>query len=544
MTHPSHDALWAYASAPKGAPCEVSEHLRACETCAATVADIRVAQEALAALPEVPPLPPAVAQRVGTALIEHADRDALRRWRRWWTELWTPRLLVHAAAAVLLVLVGARLAPSALERLERGPLPRGPTAAPQAPGASPARPLTPVATGREGQAGAPPTTTATAPSPSTGDPASPRPVSRRVKASVALARKASSHATPLERAQTLEEGAQVSTAAGGSLWMRLPDGTRAGLTGATQVTLARLEERALHFDVARGDLAMVVPHREDREVTVRAGDVVVRDLGTRFFVSRNDGRVLVAVEEGAVDVTTPTASRTVRAGRAVSWHDGRLDSIAWDLPPLTPSAQAPVPAPAAAPTAVVTAAGGAGEAAGEGEAERAGDADVKRSANDEDVTRDDEGSGPVAAPTPQTPAAAAGSREDEWASLPPTGDAMAVTPVPPPPFTPPTPPPSRAFIVGELEERLREVRRAFAPPAVRHAERQRLVTKNEVTALANRGECETALELAERWLIQPATHAPEEPAWRRTVMTQKWRCLMRTGRLDEARLVLQVLERQ
>jgi transmembrane sensor len=100
----------------------------------------------------------------------------------------------------------------------------------------------------------------------------------------------------------------VSTETGGSLWLQLPDGTKAGLTGATDVQLAKLDDKTLTLDVTRGSLAMVVPHREDRVLTVRAGDVEVKDLGTRFLVSREVARTVVAVEEGSVEVKTPRLS--------------------------------------------------------------------------------------------------------------------------------------------------------------------------------------------------------------------------------------------
>ncbi len=112
----------------------------------------------------------------------------------------------------------------------------------------------------------------------------------------------------LGTAQVLETGARLSTEKDGSLWLKLPDGTKAGLTGSTDVQLAKLEEKTLTLDISRGSLAMVVPHREDRVLTIRAGDVEVKDLGTRFLVSREVAKVIVAVEEGSVEVRTPKST--------------------------------------------------------------------------------------------------------------------------------------------------------------------------------------------------------------------------------------------
>jgi ferric-dicitrate binding protein FerR (iron transport regulator) len=508
MTHPSHDTLWAWALAREDAAEPVATHLASCPACVTVVADIRVAQQALASLPPVPPLPEALAERVGAALAEKADRRFLSRWGRWWEALWTPRWAWPVAVTALLLALVVRVAQT---------------------DATPTPDARPVAVAPVQKA----------PTPAPTLPAAATKVSSRVTARVSMARKARAQGEPVAKAQRLEQGATVATERGGSLWMRLPDGTRAGLTGASQVTLAGLDTSALRLEVAHGNLAMVVPHRAERMVTVQAGEVEVKDLGTRFLVSRTEGRVLVAVEEGAVEVKTPTTTRTVAAGRAVSWHDGRLESLAWEVPttPTTPA----VPPPASAAAAFEPAA--------------APPASVARL--DQEVDEDDAASeatdsepAPSVAETTATPSAT--TSEEEWAQLPAnptTTPGPSTTRGPSTPTdggagtTAPDRPRPVRFDLGGLEARVQRLQRALLAPFTPD-ERDRASRMVEVTVQADRGDCRRALVFAERWLRQPSTRRAEEPSWRRTVLTQKWRCLMKQGRVDQAQRVQRELDAQ
>jgi len=84
----------------------------------------------------------------------------------------------------------------------------------------------------------------------------------------------------------------------------------------------------------------VVAHDEARSLTVRAGNVTVRDVGTRFAVEQNpDGSVRVVVTEGAVDVTSGSGPGTrvsagdiaVAAASRVQLNRGgaTADDVAW-----------------------------------------------------------------------------------------------------------------------------------------------------------------------------------------------------------------------
>jgi FecR protein len=476
VSHPEHDRLWAAAQGPDP---ELQAHLDACASCRGALEDIRRAQLALRQVPPPPPLPPALAARVGAALAEAADRKAVGRGTWWQGLLARPGWL--ALAAGLLVVAGWRLvgfdqtppfaaaspAPSPLANLEP---PAQPTATP-----TPVAPLPPAP--------------------------APAPAPRKLSASVASARRARVQDLPASAAQVLVEGDRLRTESGGNLWLKLPDGSRAGLTGATSVTLQRLEAGALELEVKQGSLALVVPHRADRSFTVRAGEVEVVDLGTSFSVSRTASRVLVAVEEGVVEVHTPAGVQTVGAGRALSVHDGQLTTSVW----------APVVAQPAAPAAAAEAPYVPGEAA--------------RLAREEEGDDDDGSQGPESASPPALAAERPGLPDESWAPLPPRAE----------PWTPPPPPPvgsarvrlrgPPAFSLEELERRVREFQRsineAFITPAAREG------VMREVARRAKAGDCLRALREADLWLGQLPTKRPEEVVWRARVLEARERCRAR-----------------
>lgn len=489
MTTPSTETLWAYAKGEldSSEAAQVKAQLEASPEAREALADVEASLSVLSLLPPAPPMPEAMARRVGAVLAEKADEAAARSFGAWWKALFSPRFLVGAAVACALAFVVFQLLQTPATPGAGGGV--GPVANPTRPEVPT---LNPVPSGRL----------------------------QPVKATVASARKAKTGSGSLQKSQTLETGATVSTETGGSLWLQLPDGTKAGLTGATDVQLARLDEKALTLDVTRGSLAMVVPHREDRVLTVRAGDVEVKDLGTRFLVSREVARTVVAVEEGSVEVKTPTSTRVVTAGHAVAWHDRELDSLTWpsdtpSTPPSPPSVTPPVQKPEA-----------------------------------------------IAAPPSQPPVAvddvdvepASPNPEDEWAQ-PPSGIAVAPLspppPVPPidaPPDTvmtvqpgPPPPPPAlrrnrrgSGFSLKVIEENLRELERQAHVPFAPIGSSSREQQARSVARLADVGNCELALLEAEKWLNAPAGDVLEEAPLKRMVLQQKVRCLNHLGRPAEA----------
>ncbi len=490
MTTPSTDTLWAYAKGELTAAemAQVKAQLEASAEARAALADVESSLSVLSLLPEPPPMPDAMARRVGTVLADKVDEEAARSLSGWWRSFFTPRFVLAAAAACGLAFVAFRLVSS--QPVDGGGGGLEPIAN------APPAPLTPVVV--------------------------PAPASKPVKAVVASARKAKSGTGALGKSQALETGAKVSTEKDGSLWLKLPDGTKAGLTGATDVQLAKLEEKTLTLDLTRGSLAMVVPHREDRLLTVRAGDVEVKDLGTRFLVSRELAKVVVAVDEGSVEVKTPKSTHVVTAGHAVAWHEGELDDYRWPsaapstppLPMVKPEVVAPTPA--IEPVVAVD------------------ETDVEP---------------PSANP------------EEEWAA-PPPGIAEAPVNVPPPapPIDAPpdtvvtvqpgsvavAPPPTRrrrgtGFNLRSIEENLRELERQAHVPFVPINSTTRETQARAVARLADVVNCELALEEADRWLRAPAGDSVEEAPLRRMVLQQKVRCLNHLGRTAEALEVQRLL---
>lgn len=459
MSHLAADTLWSFAREELAAEerAQAQLHLDGCAACRASLADVTMATGMLSVLPEPPPMPEAMARRVGHSLADAADARAATRFTSWWSSLFTPRFAFAAVTGVVLVTAAAWwLAP----RGEVAPLP---TPSPEQ-----------IALPGPSQPSVPQERELTSPT-------------KKLSVTVASARKSTTH-----KAQVLTEGSTVSTQVGGSVWLKLPDGSRAGLTSASEVKLATLEAKALTLDIAKGSLALVVPHREDRVLTVRAGEIEVIDLGTKFLVSRESNRTLVAVEEGVVSVKTPTGSREVRAGSAVSWSNGTLTEVDWE--PAAPVAQAPVTTNTPAP-----------------ERESIARLDEEE---DDDAPPPAEEAAPVAETKPV-------GMDEEWAT--------------PPPPKPPAPrvvgvvkPNDSGFSIKKLERRLRAAGARFGASNRRDAE------VRNITISADAGDCRYALELVDKWLGAATTSAANEPVMRRNVKAQQIKCLLRLGRTEEA----------
>ena len=484
MSHLEHDTLWALSRAELTAAeaHAAKSHLTQCAECRVSFEDVQLAQSVLSVLPEVPPMPEQMARRVGAHLAEAADARAAKNFTSWWQSLFAPRFVFAAALATVLVIVGAWLLASL-----NAPEPTSPVATPT--------PLTP--------------------SPLPAPQLNPKPAAKKLLATVASAKKSTA-----SKSQVLAEGSTISTQSGGSVWLKLPDGSRAGLTATSEVKLSTLEAKQLTLDLNKGSLAMVVPHRLDRVLTVRAGDLEVKDLGTRFLVSRDANRTLVAVEEGKVEVKTPGGTREVTANHAVTWSNGQLVELPWEASaPAAPQKVANLPEQAAVP---------------EGQP----DSIARLSETEED---DDTSPPPPEEPQEEvapdrTPMAA----DEQWEGLPPK---------PPSPqplgYTPPIVPPRRAvtatekgFSLKNLERKLREVGSAITSPTMRDA------GVRNISRAADAGDCQFALQLADRWLSEPVTGSPGEPSMRRSVQLQQVRCLNHLGRKDDAATLLKMIESQ
>ncbi len=470
--HLNRDSLWELATA-LALPAPMQAHLATCGDCQVQLAQVRQAQSLLQLRAAPPPLNPIAMRRIGAVLKEAAEQQAeSKSWFRGYFGF----ALAGAAGLFLAFFVWrqVQVAPSPLPE----PIAKKEEVAPPQP---------------------PPTQLAEKPAPPAVVEARP------LIAKVTSSRKASSAGSKLLKAQTVAQGSKVTTEAGGALWLALPDGSRAGLTGNTQLAIDTLEDKALSFTLEKGDVVMVARHLPERMMTVKAGEIEVRDIGTRFLVSRDIHRVIVAVEEGVVEINAPGSRTTLKAGRSVEWREGQLREQAW------------------APAPVVT----------------------KKV---------------VAAVSPPTPAIeplvvdAGTAADDDWASPPawPAEDAGSVPTLTPPPMTnvedeppiydAPAPAEDEEGSVLSLAGIEKRVKRLVQAPFNAVGSTIRETRSREIGRLADEGACDEALKKADAWLADKPSVSNLEPRWRHTVMVNQMRCYTRLKRMDDAARIKAKLE--
>jgi transmembrane sensor len=120
----------------------------------------------------------------------------------------------------------------------------------------------------------------------------------------------------------------------GQQLVKLRDGSSARLDRGTRLTIAdggkgriTMESGAAYFDVR---------HDPDRAFVVQAGEFVIRDIGTRFAVTRRGTQMSVAVEEGVVDVSwRGSAATLLKAGQKLDASGTRQDAEIRDVDPAT-----------------------------------------------------------------------------------------------------------------------------------------------------------------------------------------------------------------
>jgi transmembrane sensor len=130
----------------------------------------------------------------------------------------------------------------------------------------------------------------------------------------------------------------VASAPGQKLTVRLADGSRIDLNGATRLVL----DGPRHARLERGEALFTVVHDEARPFEVASGDAVVRDVGTTFNVVREPMRFTVTVSEGEIvfnpereQVHVPAGQQIEEAGDQLlvtrvetaqvgAWRQGRL----------------------------------------------------------------------------------------------------------------------------------------------------------------------------------------------------------------------------
>jgi len=122
-------------------------------------------------------------------------------------------------------------------------------------------------------------------------------------------------------------GSIVTTGVGIRDSVRLPDGTRVILAPGSRLDVSPSFGSALREVTLQGMAWLAVHHDAAVPFTVRAGDAVVRDVGTQFTVRTGTGtrdRVLVSVREGSVELRSASAATT--AVTLAAGDRGELDT--------------------------------------------------------------------------------------------------------------------------------------------------------------------------------------------------------------------------
>jgi transmembrane sensor len=115
----------------------------------------------------------------------------------------------------------------------------------------------------------------------------------------------------------LNRPTQVATQAAEVRETLLPDGTRVVLGAQSQLSFD-VSDEVRRATVVGGDAYFEVAHDAGRPFTVSIDDVQVRVVGTQFEIRRRTGEVSIAVAEGIVDVSRPSAAEVrLHRGEAV-----------------------------------------------------------------------------------------------------------------------------------------------------------------------------------------------------------------------------------
>lgn len=114
-----------------------------------------------------------------------------------------------------------------------------------------------------------------------------------------------------------------ATAIGEQRSLRLPDGTQVMLDTDTAI-VARFGDDRREIELDRGRVQFQVAADPARPFSVKAGDGVIRDIGTTFQVSKNADSINVGLIEGSVIVSSPVAQAgsTLTPGQQLSYDRG------------------------------------------------------------------------------------------------------------------------------------------------------------------------------------------------------------------------------
>ena len=104
----------------------------------------------------------------------------------------------------------------------------------------------------------------------------------------------------------------IDTAPGAMRTIAMADGTHVTLNGNSRIEIAQGDTRGV--TMIRGEAFFDVVHDDRKPFTVRAGDLLVRDVGTAFDVTLGNDATRVAVREGEVALGADGAVR-LKAGQ-------------------------------------------------------------------------------------------------------------------------------------------------------------------------------------------------------------------------------------
>lgn len=512
--HLSPDMLWEAARTPPEG--DDYAHLQLCPDCRLELDNIKLAQSALLEPPPPPPLSDDSARRIGAVLRKAAETQARRaQWYgAWWPFNFSPTWAFAPAAAALLAFFAYRLTSQPGFEVVPAPMAKNEVAPTPPPSLEAPRPL-PV---------------------------------KKVLASVKRTKAAKSGSGALKKSQQLGEGSTVATAKGGELLMGLPDGSQIGLGEASQVQLAKLEDKSVTLDVARGSLKVVARHDTTRELRVRAGDLEVFDVGTEFIVSRDAERTLVGVEEGEVEVRSASGEIVpLEAGQAVEYRDGKLQRQQWASADELPKPRPPSPVkhervaaaskkpliedtpdiPAEAPKAAPPAPAPAEEQPKPAETVALADEPKTASSPDEWVNPENLKDAPVHQPPP-VPA-------PEGPPAPPAPPEQQPEVAAPGLPAPPSDEEQDVSFLARLQRARDKIHGAFKPAT-------RLERADAISKLADQHRCTDVVSQADSWLTESVPRG-ESFHLRRSVLQSKLRCLNYLGRTGDASAVQRELDK-
>jgi transmembrane sensor len=117
---------------------------------------------------------------------------------------------------------------------------------------------------------------------------------------------------------------EIATASGQPRNVDIGDGSSARLNGDTRLILDRNDPRSV--ELASGEATFTVRHDEARPFTVVVGDHRVQDVGTRFNVIHEPGRLEIGVIEGSVLYDPEGARVALAAGQSLT-VSGNADPV-------------------------------------------------------------------------------------------------------------------------------------------------------------------------------------------------------------------------